>query len=98
MVQFAQQKPETVFLLLVLAEIHKRGKVLHHVTRLIQNRANKEGGPEHAAILATETNFKFVFGAARKRGFDLRKRPRIDGAPHQKIEALTEHLLPVISG
>ena len=51
-----------------------------------------------SAILAAETKFKFVFGAARKRGFDLRKRPRIDGAPHQKIEALTEHLLPIISG
>jgi hypothetical protein len=52
MVEFVQQKSEAVFLLLMLSEIYERGEMLHDITGLIPDRADEDGGPKHAAILA----------------------------------------------
>jgi hypothetical protein len=32
--------------------------MLHNITRLIPDRADKDGGPEQAAVLTPKTNFK----------------------------------------
>jgi transposase len=36
--------------------------MLHNITALIPNRANVNGGPEHAAILAAVANFRIAVG------------------------------------
>ena len=98
MVQLVQEKPEAVFLLLMLGEIHERGEMLHNITALIPNRADVNGCPEHAAILAAVANFRIPVGAALERGFDFRERLRIGATRHQEVEAPAEHLFPVVSG
>ena len=45
-------------LLLVLGEINERGKMLNNITVLIPDRADEEGGPELAAILAAVKNLR----------------------------------------
>src|SRR3954469_9248243 len=72
--------------------------MLHNVAALIPDRADEEGGPEHAAILAVVTNFQVSVGVAVELGFDLRHHLRIGAARHQEIEALAQHLAPVVSG
>ena len=72
--------------------------MLHNLTALIPNRADEEGGPEHATILAAVANFRTAVVAALERGLDLRQRFWIRAARHQEIEAVAEHLFPVVSG
>jgi hypothetical protein len=79
-VQLVQEKPEAVFLLLMLGEIHERGEMLHNITAHIPNRAHVNGGPEHAAILTAVANFRIAVGAALECGFDFRQRLRIGAA------------------
>jgi hypothetical protein len=71
--------------------------MLHNITVLISNRADEKGGAEHAAILAAVAKFRTAV-AAFEGGFDLRQRHRVGAARHQEIEALAEHLFPVVSG
>jgi len=72
--------------------------MLHNIIALIPNWADEDGGPKRGAIFAVETNLKIAFGAACERGFDLRQRRRIGGAPEQEVDALAEHFLPAVPG
>jgi hypothetical protein len=76
-------------------EVYERGEML---TRLIPNRADKDGGPEHAAVLAPKTNFKIAFSFAREGDLGFRQRLRIGRTRHQEVEALAEYLLAIVSG
>jgi hypothetical protein len=82
-VQLVQEKSEAVFLLLMLGNIHERGEMLDSISALILNRADEDGGPEQAAILAAVTDFRMAIGAALERGFDCRQRLRKGAARHQ---------------
>jgi hypothetical protein len=53
--------------------------------------------PEHAAILAVVANFRIAVGVTLECGFDLRHRVRI-AARHKEVEALADHIFPVVSG
>jgi hypothetical protein len=66
-VQFVQQRPEALSLLLVLGEIHERGELLHDIAGLIPNRADEDGGPERAAVVTAETDFQNRFWSLRRR-------------------------------
>jgi hypothetical protein len=46
--------------------------MLHNITGLIPDGADEDGAPEHAAVLAAETNFKTAFGTVSERRLDLR--------------------------
>jgi hypothetical protein len=59
--------------LLLPGEIHERGEMLHNLTALIPNSADEDGGPEHAAVLATVANFLAAVRAALERGLNLRQ-------------------------
>jgi hypothetical protein len=82
MVEFVQQKSELVFLLLMLSEIYERGEMLHDITGLIPDRADEDGGPKHAAILAPKINLKIAFSFACERDLGLRQRLRIGRTRH----------------
>src|SRR5665213_2831906 len=97
MIQLVDHHRGLGLLLLLLGEIDERGEMLHNLTALIQNRADENGGPEHAAILAAVANFRTVIGAALERGLDLRQRLWIGSARHQEIETVAEYLFPVVS-
>src|SRR6185295_15427589 len=84
--------------LLMLAKIHERDEMLHDATVLISNRADEESCPELTSILAAVVNFWIALGAALKRGSHLCHRLRIGSLRHQEVEALPEHLVPVVSG
>jgi hypothetical protein len=93
----SSKKPEAVVLLLVPGEVYERGKMLHNNTGLVPDRADEDGGPEHAAVFAPKTNFKIDFSFACERDLDLRQRLRIGRTRHQEVEALAEHLLAIVS-
>src|SRR5665213_592831 len=96
-IQFSQQKPKVLFFLLVFGHIHKRGEVLDYITAFIENRADEDGGPKTAAVLAAKTNLKIELGFACESRFDLRQRRRFGRRSKQKVEALAEDLLPAIT-
>src|SRR5260370_42230129 len=97
MIQFVDHHRGLGLLPLLLGEIHERGEMLLNTTALIQNRADEDGGPEHAAILAAVTNFRTVGGAALERDFDLRQRLWIGAPRYQEIETVAQHLFPGVS-
>ena len=97
MVQLVDQHPGLSFLVFMFGEVDERGKILNNITALISNRADEEGGPKLAAILAVVTNFRPV-GRTLKLGFNLRQRLGIGGVRHNKVEALAEHLFPAVPG
>ena len=70
------------FLILVSREIDERCKILNYVIPFIPNWADKEGGPEFAAILAAVLDFGTLIRAALKLGFDQRQSLGIGGVCH----------------
>jgi hypothetical protein len=51
---------------------------------------------EQAAVLAAVADFRRMVGTVHEGGFDERQRLWIGTLRHQKIEALTKHLFPVV--
>src|SRR5664280_1683228 len=72
--------------------------MLDDMTGLIANRADENGGPVRAAILAASPDFRVVVGAVFERRFEARQRVRIGVLRDQGVETLPQHLLLVISG
>src|ERR1700676_5527194 len=97
MVEFVYHHRGLGLFLFLLGEIHEGGEMLHDLTALIENGADEDGGPEHAAILAAVANFRTVVGSALERGLDLRQRLWIGAARHQETELVAEHFFPVVS-
>jgi hypothetical protein len=60
--------------------------MLYNVTGPIPNGTDEDRAPEHAAILAAETNIKTAFGAASECGLDLRQRLVIGGRTIRKLK------------
>ena len=98
MIQLVDHHRGLSLLLLLFGEIHERSEMLNNLTALIPNRANEDGGPEHAAILAPVANLRTVVGTARERGLDLRQSLWIGATRHQETETMAERLFPVVSG
>ena len=98
MIQLVDHHCGLGLLLLLLGEVHERGEMLHNITALVQDRADEDGGPEYAAILAAVADFRTVVGAAVERDLDLRQRLWISAARHEEIETVAEDLFAVVSG
>ena len=72
--------------------------MLYDSVVLIKNRADEDGGPKFAAILAVVADLRISVVAVVKRGVDLRRRGGIGAGSHHEMIAPAEHLLPVVSG
>src|SRR3982750_3847656 len=98
MVQLADEHFASGLLLFVLALIHKREEMLDHSTALISHWTGENDCPKLAAILAAVTYFRLGGRATTfEHRFKGRQRDRIGSARHQRVEALAEHLLPVVT-
>ena len=72
--------------------------MLHDSVVLIKNRADEDGGPKFAAILAVVADLRISIVAVVKRGVDLRQCGGIGAGSHYEMIAPAEHLLAVVSG
>ena len=68
--------------------------MLDKIATLVPDRADRNGGPEHAGILAAIADFQTTLGITLERRFDVRQRLSVGTAGHQEIEALSQHLFP----
>lgn len=98
MVQLVDEHLGFDLLLLVPREIDERGEILDDFSILVADRANKDDGPEIAAILAAILDFRAALGMRLKLALYLRERGGICAALHQEIEVLAEYLFPFVSG
>ena len=74
MIELVDQHPGLRLLLLVSGEINERSKILDDIAALVPNRADEEGRPELAAVLAAIEDFRAAVRTALELGLDLRQR------------------------
>ena len=97
-VEFAQEKPQTVLFLVVFAEVDERREILDGLAGLVPHGRNENRGPEDTAVVAAVAYFRIDVRTALECGVDLGDGFGVGALRHQEVDALSEHLVARISG